>query len=87
MSNKYPLIICTDLNNSQFSSIYRTLKKGRLDTFKQAGTGLGTTFQFSFFPLRIDFILIDPIFKVNNFKSYDANLSDHLPIMTTLAWD
>ena len=86
-SNKYPLIICTDLNNSQFSSIYRTLKKGRLDTFKQAGTGLGTTFQFSFFPLRIDFILIDPTFKVNNFKSYDVNLSDHLPIMTTLAWD
>ncbi len=85
--NKQPSIICTDLNNSQFSSIYRTLKQNRLDTFKNAGTGLGTTFQFSFFPLRIDFILVDPSFKINDFKSYDINLSDHLPIMTTLAWD
>ena len=85
--NNYPTIICTDLNNSQFSKIYRTLKENHLDTFVEAGTGLGTTFNFSFFPLRIDFIFTDPSFKVNTFNSYDIELSDHLPIITTLAWD
>ncbi|PTL98468.1 MAG: endonuclease, partial [Candidatus Arcticimaribacter sp.] len=87
IKNELPSIICTDLNNSQFSSIYRALKQGRNDAFKESGTGLGTTFNFSYFPLRIDFILVDPVFKVNAFKSYDNNLSDHLPIMTTLGWE
>ena len=87
VKNELPSIICTDLNNSQFSSIYRALKQGRNDAFKESGTGLGTTFNFSYFPLRIDFILVDPVFKVNAFKSYDNNLSDHLPIMTTLGWE
>ena len=85
--NPFPSIVCTDLNNSQFSVIYRALKKDKNDVFKEAGTGLGTTFNFSFFPLRIDFILTDPIFKINGFKSYDIEFSDHLPIMTTLAWE
>jgi endonuclease/exonuclease/phosphatase family metal-dependent hydrolase len=85
--NPFPSIVCTDLNNSQFSVIYRALKKDKNDVFKEAGTGLGTTFNFSFFPLRIDFILTDPIFKINGFKSYDNEFSDHLPIMTTLAWE
>ncbi|MDG2491963.1 MAG: endonuclease/exonuclease/phosphatase family protein [Flavobacteriaceae bacterium] len=85
--NPFPSIVCTDLNNSQFSVIYRALKKDKNDVFKEAGTGLGTTFNFSFFPLRIDFILTDAIFKINGFKSYDIELSDHLPIMTTLAWE
>jgi vancomycin resistance protein VanJ len=85
--NNYPSIICTDLNNSQFSKIYRLLRKNHLDTFVEAGIGLGTTFNFSFFPLRIDFIFSDPIFQVNTFNSYDIKLSDHLPIITTLAWD
>lgn len=87
VENQLPSIICTDLNNSQFSSIYRTLKQGRNDAFKESGTGLGTTFNFSYFPLRIDFILADPVFKVNAFKSYDNYLSDHLPIMATLGWE
>ena len=30
---------------------------------------------------------IHPFFKINGFKSYDIELSDHLPIMTTLAWE
>lgn len=87
LQNNYPSIICTDLNNTQFSKIYKELKQGRNDSFKEAGVGYGTTFNFSFFPLRIDFILSDPVFRVNTFKSYDKKLSDHLPIMTTLGWE
>ncbi len=86
LKNKNPTIICTDLNNSQFSSIYKNLKQGRNDTFSEAGTGLGTTFHFLFFPLRIDFIFVDPTFKVDSFSSHKIDLSDHRPITTTLEW-
>jgi endonuclease/exonuclease/phosphatase family metal-dependent hydrolase len=87
LDNDNPSIICTDLNNTQFSTIYKELKQGRNDSFKEAGEGLGSTFYFSLFPLRIDFILADPSFKVNAFKSYDASLSDHMPVMATLGWE
>lgn len=85
--NKNPSIICTDLNNSQFSSVYKNLRQGRDDAFSEAGTGLGSTFHFYFFPLRIDFIFTDPAFKVNSFFSHEIDLSDHLPIITTLSWE
>ena len=85
--NPFPSIVCTDLNNSQFSVIYRALKKDKNDVFKEAGTGLGTTFNFSFFPLRIDFIFVDEDFKVNSFEVIQKSFSDHYPIITTLGWD
>ena len=56
------------------------------DTFKQSGNGFGRTFNFKFFPLRIDFILVDEAFTVNNYRTYDVQLSDHYPIKTTLSF-
>jgi endonuclease/exonuclease/phosphatase family metal-dependent hydrolase len=79
--------LCTDLNNTQFSKTYKTLSKGRKDTFVTAGKGLGQTFYFSSFPLRIDFIFVAEYFKVNSFEVIEINYSDHYPIMTTLGWD
>ena len=86
-SNDLPAILCTDLNNTQFSKTYKTLSKGRKDTFVTAGKGLGQTFYFSSFPLRIDFIFVAEYFKVNSFEVIEINYSDHYPIMTTLGWD
>ena len=57
------------------------------DAFAKAGSGTGRTFVFDFLPLRIDFILSDPIFKVLDFENYDIALSDHYPIMAELAID
>ena len=37
-----------------------------------------------FFPLRIDFILVDERLTVNNFKSYPLKYSDHYPIMARI---
>ena len=86
-SNDLPAILCTDLNNTQFSKTYKALSKGRIDSFAEAGKGLGETFYFSSFPLRIDFIFVDEDFKVNSFEVIEKNYSDHYPILTTLGWD
>jgi len=56
-------------------------------TFKmqQFQTELFLTYDFKFFPIRIDFIFADEAFNVNGFKAYNNHYSDHYPIMTTLS--
>ncbi|MGC6431313.1 MAG: endonuclease/exonuclease/phosphatase family protein [Jejuia sp.] len=80
----YKMIICGDFNNTAFSYVYRKIKGDLNDTFKEAGNGFGRTYDFKFFPVRIDFILSDDAFNVNGFKAYNEHLSDHYPIMATL---
>ncbi len=82
---KYKMIICGDFNNTAFSYVYRKIKGDLNDTFKEAGNGFGRTYDFKFFPVRIDFIFSDDTFAVNGFKVYDAHFSDHYPISATLS--
>ncbi|MCB0382036.1 MAG: endonuclease/exonuclease/phosphatase family protein [Psychroserpens sp.] len=77
----YKMIICGDFNNTAYSYVYKEIKGNLKDAFKQAGNGFGRTFDFKFFPVRIDFVLVDEGFKVNSFKTYDVKLSDHYPVM------
>lgn len=82
----YKTIISGDFNNTAFSYVYRSLKGNMIDAFKAAGNGFGRTFNFKFFPMRIDFILVDDDFMVNSFKTYDIELSDHYPVKTVLSF-
>lgn len=78
----YPVIISGDLNNTAYSYVYRKIKGEDLkDTFVVAGNGFGRTFDFKFFPIRIDFVMADQHFQVNGFKTYDVKYSDHYPVM------
>ncbi|MGM5469964.1 endonuclease/exonuclease/phosphatase family protein [Flavobacteriaceae bacterium LMO-SS05] len=79
---QYKMIICGDFNNTAYSYVYKEIKGDLQDAFVEAGNGFGRTFNFKFFPVRIDFILADQSFEVNAFKTFDAELSDHYPIMT-----
>ena len=76
-------ILCGDFNNSAFSWVYRELSKNKQDAFKIAGGGMGKTFNY-LYPLRIDFILVDNTFEVNNFKTFEVSYSDHFPILAGL---
>lgn len=79
---RYKMIICGDLNNTAYSYVYKEIKGELQDAFVEAGNGFGRTFKFKFFPVRIDFILIDDAFEINSFKTFDVLLSDHYPIMS-----
>lgn len=82
---KHKTIVTGDFNNTAYSYIYRKIIGDDLkDTFEEAGNGFGKTYDFKYFPMRIDFILADKDFKVNGFKTIDVLLSDHYPIKTTL---
>lgn len=80
----YKMIICGDFNNTAYSYVYKEIKGNLKDAFKVSGNGFGRTFDFKFFPVRIDFVLVDQDFKVNAFKTFDHKLSDHYPIMAKL---
>jgi len=79
----YPVIVAGDFNNTAFSWPYKSIVKGKLDTYVEAGKGFDKTFDF-IFPSRIDFILVDKNIQVNHYKSYRDNYSDHFPIMARL---
>lgn len=79
----YKTIVCGDFNNTAYSYVYKAIKGVDLrDTFVEAGNGFGRTFDFKFFPVRIDFIMVDDQFEINGFKTFDVKLSDHFPIMS-----
>jgi len=76
-------IICGDLNNTQFSSVYNTLKGDMKDSFQELGFGFGSTYDFMFLPFRIDYILADDNIVITAHKNFDVKLSDHTPIMAS----
>jgi len=76
----FPKIICGDLNNSAFSYVYRTIKGDMVDAFEEAGCGFGKSYNFKYYPARIDYILVENTIKVKQYKSLDTFFqSDHFP--------
>jgi vancomycin resistance protein VanJ len=84
-NSPHKIIICGDFNNTSYSYVYRKIKGKLNDTFAEAGNGFGRTFDFKYFPVRIDFILADESLKINGFKSYNEKLSDHYPILAKVS--
>jgi len=78
----HKVLICGDFNNTIYSYVYRILKGDLMDAFETSGTGFGSTFDFKYFPVRIDFILADQSFLSRNFKNYTIPYSDHFPILS-----
>lgn len=82
----YKILLLGDFNNTAYSYIYRKVKsEGFYDTYKEAGNGFGRTFDFKFFPLRIDFILADEALEVVSFTTHQVPYSDHFPISSVFS--
>ncbi len=79
-SSPYPQVVCTDLNNNAFSKSYNLLRKSLVDSFTEAGQGLGATYYFSGIPLRIDFIFTSKNLRAVDYTTHGVKLSDHRPI-------
>ena len=77
----YKMIISGDFNNTAYSYVYKKIKGDLQDAFKESGNGFGRTYDFKFFPIRIDFILANESLQVKRLKTFDEHYSDHYPIM------
>lgn len=82
----FPVILCGDMNNTPFSYTYRKLNNGMQDSFRERGKGLGTTFSFDGFPIRIDYIFASPELEVISFRTFKKTFSDHRPIRSVIGW-
>ena len=82
---KLPKIICGDMNNSAFSYVYRLIKGDLKDAFEEAGSGFGKSYNFKYYPARIDYLLVEKDFEVKQYQSFDTFFnSDHFPLSTRL---
>lgn len=80
----YPVVTCGDLNNTQFSAIYKQIRGEATDTFEEKGEGTGKTYYFKYYPLRIDFIFADEPIQVVSHKNRYEFYSDHYPVISQL---
>lgn len=84
----YPMIICGDLNNSAFSYVYRSVKGKMNDAFEEAGSGFGKSYNFKYYPARIDYIFTAKELEVKQYTTFRNFVnSDHFPVMTRLAFE
>jgi len=80
IKSPYKVILAIDLNNTQHSFVYKEIKNKMMDVFELKGFGFGSTYDFKFMPIRIDYIFISPSISANYFEIYNKKLSDHKPI-------
>lgn len=86
-NSTHPIVLAGDMNNTAFSYIYRKFATKFQDAYARAGSGLGSTFTFDFYPIRIDYIFADPSLKVLDFETLKRPFADHHPVLSTLGWD
>jgi endonuclease/exonuclease/phosphatase family metal-dependent hydrolase len=81
----HPVVICGDFNDTPNSYTYHQISKGLNDAFREAGSGVGTTYIGMIPFLRIDYILYSKDrFEPLYFKVIRKKLSDHYPVVSTL---
>ncbi len=86
-STKTPVILCGDFNDTPSSYVYnRLMGDNMVDGFREAGSGLGSTFLKKFNLLRIDYIMYSREFEGIRYYSKQKTWSDHNPILTELEY-
>lgn len=78
----YPGIICGDFNDVPNSYTYFHIRKDWQDVFLATSLGIGRTYLALAPTLRIDYILPDKNFFIDQFDLVDEDLSDHLMLVT-----
>lgn len=83
--SRHPLIVLGDFNDIPLSYTYTTIRGGLQDAFLQRGSGFGRTFSALSPTLRIDYILADKRFAVEDFSILRRKEFEHFPIMARLS--
>ncbi len=82
----HPVIVCGDFNDTPQSYTYDLLTKNLNDSFKEKGTGFGTTYAGSIPALRIDYILTHEKIDVQSHEILKENYSDHFPVICKISF-
>ncbi|WP_018479609.1 endonuclease/exonuclease/phosphatase family protein [Pontibacter roseus] len=83
-TSPYPVIVTGDFNDIPFSYTYSQLAKELKNSFEEAGTGVGATYNGPLPFLRIDNQFYSEGLEAYDFKTHsEMSLSDHYPISAT----
>lgn len=83
-----PLVVCGDLNSSQFSPVYRRLGRDLIDVQRAAGARARPTWPSRLPLFRIDHVFASPSLRVARCEvrrdALSSVASDHLPLLAEL---
>jgi len=85
-TSKFPTILCGDFNDTPLSYSYKILSHGYKDSYKEKGSGLGTTYTGNIPFLRIDYIMHSKELKTTKYNSYKKFPSDHKLLMSSFVF-
>jgi len=80
----YPSLICGDFNDVPNSYTYFHIRQDWQDVFLATSLGIGRTYLALAPTLRIDYILPDKNFFIDQFDLVDEDLSDHLMLVSDI---
>lgn len=76
------VLLCGDFNDTPISYCIKELSRGRKDTFKDGGRGMGATYSVLWPLLRIDYVFVPKDYEVLKHETIKVKYSDHYPVMT-----
>jgi endonuclease/exonuclease/phosphatase family metal-dependent hydrolase len=82
----YPVIFCGDVDDIPNSYTYFKIKGDMQDAFLKKGLGFGRTYQFISPTLRIDYMMADKKFKIEQFSKLDYKYSEHYPLVMDISF-
>jgi endonuclease/exonuclease/phosphatase family metal-dependent hydrolase len=77
----YPVLLCGDFNDTPVSFTYNTFRKTLADSFAEKGWGMAPTYAGMIPLLRIDYMLHDPRFITQAYRTKRQDYSDHYPVV------
>ena len=84
-NSPYEAVVIGDFNDTPLSYTYFKLRKGRNDSFVQAGKGFGATYVLARPFIRIDYILFPDEYHVSSHRAGHVFYSDHFPVSATIS--
>lgn len=87
VNSPYPVILCTDMNDTPVSYAYRQFNRYLNDAFVESGNGIGTTYIGDMPANRIDYIFHSEELSSGGFMTHPVDFSDHKPISCLIGLD
>lgn len=84
-ATELPLVVAGDFNDTPASYIYQKIAGHLTDPYVEEGCGFGTTYHGPYPAFRIDYVFHSPELQTLSYKRIKTDISDHYPIIVTLA--
>jgi endonuclease/exonuclease/phosphatase family metal-dependent hydrolase len=81
-----PVVVVGDFNSTRNNWDFNWIAAGLRDAFEVAGSGRGATYHARYPFARIDFVLVSEEFAILSAQVPKVVISDHRPVIATLAW-